>query len=162
MLAAVLQEHQAPTLHAALKADQLRGAGNLKGKALTAGDKHILSPTCNSAAAAGATGWWRCRGAHSTTKYCCQKVRWKRWGWSGGTPSVPELPQILRDIPQISQAAKRHLTFPALKEYDSREADGENRESSKRGGRQKPHKVQAATKTVSLQSPSLIPLAETV
>lgn len=57
-----------------------------------------------------------------------------KWGL-GGTPSVPELPQILRDVPQISQAAKQHLTFAALKEYDSREADGENRESGKRGGR---------------------------
>lgn len=56
----------------------------------------------------------------------------------GGTPSVPELPQILRDVPQISQAAKQHLTFAALKEYDSREADGENRESGKpRGGETK-------------------------
>lgn len=52
----------------------------------------------------------------------------------GGTPSVPELPQILRDVPQISQAAKQHLTFAALKEYDSREADGENRESGKTEG----------------------------
>lgn len=44
-----------------------------------------------------------------------------------GAPSDPE--GYSSDL----AGSKRHLTFPALKEYDSREADGENRESSKSG-----------------------------
>ena len=75
------------------------------------------------------------------------------------------------------------MTFAALNEYDSHEADtpkrerggreaargGEReretgREKRERGGgrRQKPHKEPAAAKTVSLQSMSVIPPAETV
>lgn len=76
--------------------------------------------------------------------------------------------------PSDLTCSKQHLTFPALKEYDSREADRENGERSKVGWgwvgggagevskRQKPHKVQAATKTVSLQSTSVIPPVGTV
>lgn len=45
--------------------------------------------------------------------------------WRGGS----EYPRAPSDL----TCSKQHLTFPALKEYDSREADGENGESG-RGG----------------------------
>lgn len=124
---AVLQERGGPILHAALKTDQLGVAGNLKGKALTTGDKHI--PLQNRPATiAAATGWWLCRGAHGE-QYCYQKARWR-----GEDAECPGAPSDLA-------GSKRHLTFPALKEYDSREAEGENRESSKMGSKRQETKA---------------------
>lgn len=51
----------------------------------------------------------------------------------GGDAKCPRAPSDPEGYSSDLAGSKRHLTFPALKEYDSREADGENRESSKRG-----------------------------
>lgn len=54
-----------------------------------------------------------------------------------GGGGVAERPRAPSDL----AGSKRHLTFPALKEYDSREADGEKGESGEGRGRSKRQKA---------------------
>lgn len=87
----------------------------LERKELTTGDKHIpLLPGLLPLPPPLAGG---CAG-----ELAARRIVATNWGRGGS-----EYPWAPSDL----TGSKQHFTFPALKEYDSREADRENRESSK-------------------------------